>query len=229
MVEKSYSQYGQDRLVIDTIFKGKRGGYFVEAGGADGLFLSNTLLLEREFGWTGLLVEPTSAFEALKRNRPNCACDNACLAGDYKTVTMVEIFDRGQAEISGDASENLLLSRAVGTAAPVDLAQENSHWGVARKQYLKQAEPLAAVLKRHDAPRQIDYLSLDVEGFEYEILRTFPFDQYRFGCLDIERPPPELVEHLKWNGYNLHVSNGVDSIFLPGRSAQGAGWVVRAQ
>ena len=88
---RSYSQYGQDRFVAEAIYRGKRGGYFVEAGAGAGIWISNTLLLERQYGWTGILIESTSAFAALQRNRPDCICDNSGLASEEGLMTMVEI------------------------------------------------------------------------------------------------------------------------------------------
>jgi FkbM family methyltransferase len=211
---ESYSQFGQDRFVAEIVYAGKRGGYFVEAGAGDGLWISNTLLLERRYGWSGILIEPTSAFAALQRNRPGCICDNSGLAGEEGTITMVEIFDRGQAAISPAAKDNLLLSRSTKDTRPGDLAAMNSYWGVAQRQYSIKARPLAAVLKAHRAPRRIDYLSLDVEGFEFEILRPFPFDEYEFGCLSIERPPPELQNLLAGKGYVFKGRLGEDHVYI---------------
>ena len=215
---ETYSQDGQDRFVAETVFKAMRNGFFVEAGAGDGLWISNTLLLERRYGWNGILVEPTSAFALLQRNRPSCWLDNSCLAGVPKTVTLVEIVDTGQASISPAARDNLLLSRTV-DKAPAKLTQMDSYWGRARKQYEKLARPLADVLKAHGAPQCIDYLSLDVEGYEYEILRTFPFAEYRFGCLGIERPPQALIEHLSVNGYGAIGRVGQDTFFRPYRAS----------
>jgi FkbM family methyltransferase len=211
---ESYSQSAQDRFVIEAIFRGKRNGFFVEAGAGDGRWISNTLLLELRYGWTGILVEPTSAFELLKVNRPNCRLENSCLASVPKMVTLVEIYDTGQAAISPAAQNNLLLSRTV-DHAPEALAQMDSHWGRAQRQYEVQAHPLADVLKAHDAPQYIDYLSLDVEGYEYEILSTFPFEEYRFGCLGIERPPQILIDLLVTNRYLPVARLGEDIFFTP--------------
>jgi hypothetical protein len=57
----SASQFGQDRFVAEELFCGRRGGFFVEAGAGDGLWISNTLLLEQQYNWTGILIESTSA------------------------------------------------------------------------------------------------------------------------------------------------------------------------
>jgi len=213
---ETYSQDGQDRFVAETVFKGKRNGFFVEAGAGDGLWISNTLLLERRYGWNGILVEPTSAFALLQKNRPNCDLENSCLASVEKSVTLVEILDTGQASISPYAQGNLLLSQTV-DVAPKALSQMDSMWGRAQKHYVVQAKPLADVLKAHGAPQYIDYLSLDVEGYEYEILSTFPFAEYRFGCLGIERPSRALAEHLLASGYVPVVRIGQDVFFRPAR------------
>jgi Methyltransferase FkbM domain len=214
MVE-SYSQFGQDLFVAESVFGGRRGGFFVEAGAGDGLWISNTLLLERKYGWTGILIEPTSAYAALKHNRSACICDDSCLASEAKQVTVVEIFDRGQAQMWPQAQGNLLLSRTTGNIAPFDVSSMNSHWGIAQTGYVKGAVSLAAVLRKHRSPQHIDYLSLDVEGFEYEILRTFPFDEFQFGCLGIECPPSELHELLLGRGYAFVAKLGEDWFYRP--------------
>jgi hypothetical protein len=128
---------------------------------------------------------------------------------------MIEIFDRGQAMLSPQARNNLLLSRSINNLAPFDISSTNSYWGTAQKRYVKEAVSLAAVLRKHRAPEEIDYLSLDVEGFEYEIMRTFPFDEYRFGCLGIERPSRELHELLSNHGYHFVTKLGEDWFYRP--------------
>src|SRR3954469_18651828 len=92
----SYSQSRQDLYVAIKVFAAKRNGFFLELGAGDGLWISNTLLLERQFNWTGILIEPTSVFERLRKNRPNCICDPSCIASDYKTVVLHEVLDSGQ-------------------------------------------------------------------------------------------------------------------------------------
>ena len=55
--QESYSQYGQDKWLDTVLFKGMLGGFFIEAGADDFVLDSNSLLLELQHGWTGLLVE----------------------------------------------------------------------------------------------------------------------------------------------------------------------------
>ena len=53
-----FSQTGQDRLLFEHFFRGKRNGVFVDVGAYDGTTFSNTLFFERSMGWSGLCVEP---------------------------------------------------------------------------------------------------------------------------------------------------------------------------
>src|ERR1700722_9523077 len=69
------SQIGQDRWVCENIFRHQRGGFFVDIGAWDGVEISNTLLLERHYGWCGMCVEPMGeAFAKLVKARPKSVC-----------------------------------------------------------------------------------------------------------------------------------------------------------
>ena len=60
---------------------------------------------------------------------------------------------------------------------------------------------LAAILDRFKAPKVIDYLSLDVEGAETQVISVFPFDVYHIKVISVERPKPELHNMLIHQGY----------------------------
>jgi len=210
---KSNSQYGQDLWVLDLLAN-KRGGYFLEMGAGDGLWISNTLLLAQKFGWTGILVEPTRVYERLVMNRPEATCVKACVSSDDREVTLFEIRDRGQAEIDLSAADNTLLSAVREDLDPAAGDQINTMWGDFKEAHTVKAIPLARILDEHRAPRIIDYFSLDVEGYEYEVLRTFPFQRYKFRCLGVERPPSVLTELLVANGYKERARLGDDVMFI---------------
>lgn len=216
----SYSQHGQDRWVIDRVFKNKKhGGYFLEMGAADGILLSNTYLLEKKFGWNGILVEPTHKFEQLKVNR-NAHCDNSCIAALKKTVYVVEI--PGPAHVS-QQRDNTLRSMTIDADTeeeayklalgrlPENLKSSlgNINFNIKKKSSIT----LADLLEKYDAPSQIDYFSLDVEGYEYEILKNFPFDRYIFHCMTIERPSTMLRKLLEQTGYIAVGRNDVGDIY----------------
>ncbi len=179
------SALGQDEWILREAFPDKRNGYFIEAGALNGVDESNTVRLERERGWKGLLVEPaTPYFEDLKKNR-TAQCENACLLDRETEVDFLE---------------------AGGHGGIPEFFSANFHQkGRATR---KKAYPLATLLDRHQAPQQIDYLSLDTEGTELLILRAFPFDRYRFGAITVEHNQHEeqrdgLRALLRSHGYVL--------------------------
>jgi FkbM family methyltransferase len=144
----------------------KRGGFFVEFGAADGVFLSNTWLLENRYGWTGILAEPNpTSFEALARNR-GCAVSNKCVYS--RTGERLEFVATRQPEYSGLTAHNERMSRRGGPRLMVETISLND------------------LLLEHNAPRQIDYMSLDTEGSELEILSTFDFDRWDVRAFSIE-------------------------------------------
>lgn len=160
-LRRSQSQYRQDLFALsETEFK--RGGFFVEFGAAHGVRLSNTYLLEKEFGWSGILAEPARCWhESLAENR-EVPIETRCVwsrSGELLTFNEVSVAELSTlSSFSGsDAHEE---TRRVGTAYEVETVS------------------LVDLLIKYNAPQQIDYLSIDTEGSELEILRAFDFQRY---------------------------------------------------
>jgi FkbM family methyltransferase len=195
-------QKTQDRWVVDEVFKGKRDGWFLDLAASDGLNGNNTLVLERDLGWTGLCIEPNPAYFAnLQRNR-RCAVSSACID---ETPGEVEFWPNG--ELGGIIAEDTDNSRAI-RAAQLDEAH-------AKGEVLRlPTVTLADVLFAHKAPPLIDYFSFDVEGAETRILRTFPFERWRFLAMTVERPTPELNSTLFANGYVFVRNVSFDSFYV---------------
>jgi FkbM family methyltransferase len=166
----SKSQLEQDLRVL-KFYKNKREGFFVEIGASDGINLSNTYLLEKSYNWKGICVEPIPRdFLQLKMNRPNSmCCDNAV----YNISGLVLEFDI--------SIEHNLLS---GISTHID-----RHKQVVDKNKTTinvNTVSLVDLLDKYNAPKFIEYLSLDTEGSEYEILRSLDFNKYTFGLIDVE-------------------------------------------
>lgn len=193
---QSLSQAGQDYWVINEAFFHKKNGYFLELGSADGLYINNTYILEKNYGWSGICVEANpSSFEQLKFNR-NCTCLNICV--DEKPGEVDFVFDGLMGGILDTDTDNFLRKN--------DLSKKTKKITTMT---------LLDVLKEYEAPKVIDYFSLDVEGAETRILKNFPFEKYIFLSLTIERPSKELQNILNDNGYLLvKVIPGLDSFFI---------------
>lgn len=194
----------QDRWVLGVLHQ-KRNGWFVDAGaGPDGIVNSNTYALEAQLGWTGLCVEPHPArYPQVKANR-RCITENVCLTENEQDVVFV------------------LNDAAPGTSGVVDMLSESiKAWSYsADRDYqtvVLKGVPLATLLRNHDAPSVIDYLSLDIEGGEWAVLSSFPFDEYTFRCMSIERCSDHCVRLrrlLKSRGYRLVGMTGADDLWV---------------
>jgi len=186
-----------DRWVIELVFKGKRNGFFVEAGASHGGWGSSTWALEKDFGWTGLLVEPVDhLFEKLKKTRLNSKCFNVCLYNENKEVDFVQFGDEslgvgGGVGYSG-IPENWHPSRKV--------SKTTNH---IYKKLKKQAMKLEKILEAITAPSIIDYLALDIESAEEKVLKNFPFDKYKFKAISVEGSVSAIYSILKPWGYEM--------------------------
>ena len=183
--KKSLSQGGQDFWVFGEVFNGKRNGYFLEAGAAHGHALSNTFLLEKRYHWRGLCIEANPIlFRDLKRVR-STICLNMCLDS-----------------IEGEV--DFLIRGLVGGIVDDNTDNKSSYFTSDHNEIVKvKTKTLYSILKDENAPKIIDYFSLDVEGAEERVLSKFPFNEYIFNCLTIERPSKKLKEILVLNGYIL--------------------------
>lgn len=187
LLRHSKSQLGQDLLGLSVSGLDKP-GYFVEFGAADGVALSNSHILEKQFGWNGILCEPSTGWhEALKENRSS-VIDTRCVYS-----------------VSGDKisfSENYLGE----LSAITSYADPNSN-GILKRttsSYEVETISLLDLLNGHNAPKFIEFLSVDTEGSEFEILKNFDFQRYRFGAICVEHNFADTRE--KING--LLTSNG---------------------
>jgi FkbM family methyltransferase len=160
--KKFTSQIGQDKWVLQkTNFK--RGGFFLEIGSADGLYLSNTYILEKKFGWKGICVEPANKISELKRNR-KCVIENSCISSKTGEIVDFQVDD----EISGIKEYFDKFHERKGQTIKVKTIS------------------LKDLFVKHNAPKVIDFFSLDTEGSEYEILKNFPFKDYQLNLITVE-------------------------------------------
>ncbi|KAK3855475.1 hypothetical protein Pcinc_038128 [Petrolisthes cinctipes] len=161
-----------------------RPGTFLEAGAYDGEFLSNTLYLEHEFGWRGLLVEANPDFFAqlILKRRKSWAL-NMCL--NTKPFPSQENFTVGSDSpedsnhhYDPNADPNPLLEKHISLGSS-RLTQFNDNTTQRGDMVGVQCVPLYTVMKALGRTH-IDFLSLDVEHAEMGILDTIPWDTISF-------------------------------------------------
>ncbi len=193
LLPRSKSQLRQDLFVL-TEHKFKKQGFFVEFGATNGVDLSNSHLLVDGFDWKGILVEPAKVWiNELRLNRPESHIETLCVWKE--TGSKIEF-------IEADASELSTLKMFLDKDVHSELRQKG-------KTYEVNTISLIDLLNKYEAPKRIDYLSIDTEGSEFEILNAFDFSEYTFDVITVEHnhtPQRELI-------YSLLTSKGYKRVY----------------
>ena len=182
-IKNSYSQIFQDLLVL-YLLKQKKNGSFIEIGVGNGIDLSNTYLLEKKYNWTGILCEPDIRnFKNIKEFRSSKLIESLI---DKKCDDQVEFY------LNKD---------------PYSSSSRNSKSNI--KKIYSNSVCLNHLFERNDL-REVDYISIDTEGNEYEILKNFNFKKYQVKIFTVEHNfDAEKREKIK----DLLTSNGYKNIY----------------
>jgi FkbM family methyltransferase len=198
----NYSQLEQDLEVLNY-YNHKTNGFFIEIGASDGIELSNTYLLETKYNWKGICVEPIPyRFNSLCNNRPNSFCCNNAV---YNRSDLDVIFDIAN---NGDGLS--------GISDNIDCHKEKVNSN--KTQITVKTISFNDLLEKYNAPLFIEYLSLDTEGSELEILKSVNLNKYIFGIIHVEHNyieprRSEIRDLLTSNGYQYIKENNVDDCY----------------
>ncbi|QOG19039.1 MULTISPECIES: FkbM family methyltransferase [Bradyrhizobium] len=169
---QSRSQILQD-LWVGYELGERRGGFFVEFGATNGILNSNTWLLEKKYGWKGIVAEPNPLWHSALRQNRSSSIDRRCVSSSSGTKVRFLITDSVDPELSGVAEfaggDHFAEVRSAGQEIQVETVTLNQ------------------LLVDHDAPAKIDYMSIDTEGSEYDILRAFDFSRYAIELISVEQ------------------------------------------
>ena len=176
-------------------------GFFVELGANNGIDQSNSLYFELNRGWLGVLIEPSpNQFIACNANRSkeNHFFCNACVGFDYEKNYV-------------DITYGNLMTMSHNLA--LDLPDKPEHIEASKKflapfedtfNFGSTAITLTSLLDESKAPSLIDFISLDVEGAELEVLKGINFNKYNFKFMLIEIRNLEPIDRfLNEQGYSL--------------------------
>jgi FkbM family methyltransferase len=204
--QESRSQILQDLWVSYELGE-KREGFFVEFGATNGLVNSNTWLLEKKLGWKGILAEPNPVWHAALNTNRNAALDHRCVSSMTGRMVKFLTTDSSDPELSSmvefASGDHFAEVRAKGAEITVETVS------------------LEDLLIEYKAPVEIDYLSIDTEGSEYDILSHFNFSRHVITLISVEQ--------------NIHTESKIERL-LSGHGykrvfrefSQWDGWYVRA-
>ena len=205
---KFYSQYGQDRRLYQEIFHNKRKGFFVDVGAHDGRSLNNTLFFQENLDWTGINIEPNPmVFAQLEKNRPKCINERVAIGG--KNGTCAFLCNTGYTE---------MLSGIIDSYDPRHrqrIQKElKEHGGKSTEIEVKMTR-MDTLLEKHNVTH-IDYLSIDVEGNEKQVLESIDFSKVTIDVIGFEvnfkDQMKELYSVLAPHGYKILTFCGCDLI-----------------
>lgn len=190
----SKSQLAQDLFVLAEL-SAKKHGFFVEFGATDGITLSNTWLLEKSLAWQGIVCEPAQCWHERLAACRKCIIDTRCV---WKTSgEMLPFFEAPHtvgAELSSIKGKGYypkgVLPGATGERAGIE--------------YRVETVSLTDLLDHYQAPPLIDFLSIDTEGSEYDILSAHNFNKYRFRIIAVEHNARPIRHSI----FNLLTSHG---------------------
>lgn len=175
-------------------------GFYVELGANDGLAQSNTAYFEKERHWRGVLIEPIlHKYIACKKNRAssNFFANCACVPFGYQSDTVKLYYSN---LMTAQQSDKSALDNAV------EHAQRGKRFLQPHEEvvpYFAMARTITSVLDDAKAPTQIDFLSLDVEGVELEVLKGLDFKRYTVKAMLVESSKLEELSSFLGNyGYS---------------------------
>lgn len=186
MKKISFAQ-NQEDILLDRVFRGRPEGFYIDVGACHPVFHSVTKFFY-ERGWNGINIEPIpSMFDILARDRERDVNLPVGLSNREGTLRFLEVPAAvGYSTFSGEQAEQL---RA---------------WGYELIEHEIPVTTLARVCERY-AGRTIDFLKIDVESHEREVLEGGDWGRFRPRVVLIEatRPATTIACHEEWESVLL--------------------------
>ena len=194
-----HSQQKEDEILYNK-FLNYPSGFYIELGAMDGITYSNTKFFEETLGWKGILIEPTNQYHTLIRTRPN----------NFN-------FNYTVSEIEGDI--DFLGSDALGGIVSSMHDDHKFGWGLnTLTPYKVKSKPFYEIIKDIDI-KKVDLFSIDVEGGELGVLKTFDWNIPIYIVLiemsGIDKLKDEECRRiLKDQGFEMNMEIGVNEVWI---------------
>jgi FkbM family methyltransferase len=198
-----YSQSGQDKFINNSFFHNMKNGFFVEIGAYNGVDGSNCYFFEKFLNWNGIAIEPSlNQFLILQKNR-KCKCVNKAITKKNEKIEFIDVI-KGYTQMSGINNSFYqktleIINQDPRTIVDKKIIETSTFSEIIEKNYL------------------IDYLSIDVEGGERDIIESINFDLFKIKVLSIENNYPNETNYEKYlssKGFSYLDNIGVDEIYF---------------
>ena len=207
-MEKFYSQYNQDEFLEKEVFNGYKNGFFVDVGAHNGISHNNTLYFEKNHNWTGINIEPIkSVFDKLCANRP-----------DNINLNLAICNKDGETDFYCNTGYTEMISGIIETFDKRHLKRlnnENNKHGSKTDIIKVPTKRLEGIFDEYNI-KHINYLSIDVEGAEFEVIKSINFNNIFIDVIGFENNYNDcslpIIKYLIKNNY-IFLKKGKD-IFM---------------
>ena len=201
----AYGQLGED-LIIDAILGRKDDGFYVDVGAHHPTYLSNTKRFY-DRGWRGINVEPSATlFEMFMKERPH---DTNLNIGISSEPGELPFFELEPSYLSTFSREFAAQAKTIDRTSRI----------VAER--IVKTDSLANVLEANARGRVVDFLSIDVEGYDVNVLKSNDFSRFRPRLIIVElsHRSKSILDYMSQVDYDLAFNNRLNGVFLDRRSA----------
>lgn len=206
MEHKYYSQICQDKFLNKVVFQNKKKGYFVDIGAHDGQTFSNSLFFELNNNWRGICIEPNpSVFKKLDSFRKSINL-NVCIGESNKTVKFTQI--EGYSEMLSGISEKYD-DRHIER-----IERDLINKGGKRNEIDIEMITLDSIEELKN--KQIDFVSIDTEGNEFDIISALNFKKLNIKAIVVENNygDSRIKSHLLEFDYFQLIKLEFDEVYL---------------
>lgn len=197
-VLKSYSQFNED-LLIDLLFLSKDNGFYVDVGANDPVFNSNTKRFYDK-GWHGINIEPgVEQFEKFASSRPRDINLNVGVGSVKGKVVFYKVVgDSTLSSFNKNVAEKM--------ATKFKLSVDETDVTVFR---------LEDIFDTYVKNRHVDFISIDAEGIDLEVLKSNDWDKFRpsLVMVEVDSQYSEIITYMSSHNY-LHVFNNFHNAFF---------------
>jgi FkbM family methyltransferase len=200
-----YAQYGKDELLNNLIFNNKKNGFFIDVGANDGISINSTYFLEKHLEWSGICIEPLERrYLELINNRPRSICLNKALYNKNGSISFRDV--SGYPEMLSGIEE------CYNDTHKQRIAHESSFDNT--KVITIECINFDKLIEDYNV-KKINYLKIDTEGSEFEILKSLNFEKVDIEVIDVENNYNiDYASFLKSRGYNLKLKHHIDEIYI---------------
>ena len=156
----SKSQIYQDLFIL-YFSKNKKNGKFIEIGGGNGVDLSNSYLLEKKYKWRGIICEPEKKSQRKILNKRSAKLEKRPITNKSEKNKIFYVNE-------DTYQSSLIVGTKYNSKLKVDTISLNH------------------LLKKNKIYNQVDYISIDTEGNEFDIIKNFNFKKYKVNFFTIE-------------------------------------------